>query len=99
MQVPGNEEWWNKIQSGEREGDGDLNKDFNRFPNTQHINKMSRRNSYKAVMKNGELVESQNGHLIVTHNLTLNNNQEHVDSDTPLDLSINSPQSNQDDTG
>ena len=41
-------------------------------------------------MKNGELVESQNGHLIVTHNLTLNNNQEHVDSDTPLDLSMKS---------
>ena len=41
-------------------------------------------------MKNGELVESQNGHLIVTHNITLNNNQEHVDSDTPLDLSMKS---------
>ena len=63
-------------------------------------------------MKNGELVESQNGHLIVTHNITLNNNQEHVDSDTPLDLSMksgfkhydtdsvffSSPQSNLDDT-
>ena len=43
MQVPGNEEWGNKIQSGEREGEGGLNKDFTRFPNTQHINKMSRR--------------------------------------------------------
>ena len=41
-------------------------------------------------MKNGELVESKNGHLIVTHNLTLNNNQENMDSDTPLDLSMKS---------
>jgi len=51
---------------------------------------LPREGSYKAVMKNGELVESKYGHLIVTHNLTLNNNQENMDSDTPLDLSMKS---------
>merc|ERR1719187_3050025 len=49
---------------------------------------MSRRNSYKAVMKNGELVESPTGHLIVTHNISFNNNQEYVGSERPLDLSM-----------
>jgi len=49
---------------------------------------MLRRNSYKAVMKNGELVESQTGHLIVTHNISFNNNQEYVGSECPLDLSM-----------
>ena len=44
------------------------------------------RNSFKAVIKNGELVESKNGHLIVTHN----NNQENLVTDTPLDLSMKS---------
>merc|ERR1712179_618934 len=75
-----------------RKGEGPLmNADTYRFSNTEHVNKMmSRRNSYKAVMKNGELVESKNGHLIVTHNLPLNNNQEYMDSDTPLDLSMKS---------
>merc|ERR1719158_2287106 len=49
---------------------------------------MLRRNSYKAVMKNGELVESQTGHLIVTHNISFNNNQQYVGSECPLDMSM-----------
>jgi len=93
MQVPGTEQWVNKLLPGEsRKGEGPLmNADTYRFSNTEHVNKMmSRRNSYKAVMKNGELVESKNGHLIVTHNLPLNNNQESLYSDIPLDLSMKS---------
>ena len=33
------------------------------------------RNSYKAVMNNGELVEVKNGYLLVTHNIVTNNGQ------------------------
>jgi len=40
--------------------------------------------SFKAVMKNGELVEADNGHLIVTHNIM----QVYMDNDSPLDLSM-----------
>ena len=38
------------------------------------------RNSYKAVIKNGELEDVENGYLIVTHNIVTN---------SPLNLSIN----------
>jgi len=87
MQVPGTQQWGNKLLTGE----GPWNADSYEICYTEHVNKiMSRRSSYKAVMKNGELVESKNGHLIVTHNITLNNNQETLDSDTPLDLSMKS---------
>jgi len=84
MHVPVTEQCYTKLLPGEEwKGEGPLN--------AEHVNKiMSRRNSYKAVMKNGALVESKNGHLIVTHNITLNNNQENLDSDTPLDLSMKS---------
>merc|ERR1719369_143010 len=92
MQVLGTEQWGMKLPPKEgRKGEGALDADILKISNTEHVNNMMfRRNSYKAVMKNGELVESKNGHLIVTHNLTLNNNQENMDSDTPLDLSMKS---------
>jgi len=53
-----------------------------------------RRTSYKAVMKNGELVEAENGYLIVTHNIMTHNAQvvtpktPSVVNDSPLNLSM-----------
>jgi len=92
MQVPGTEQWGSKLLPVEEmTGVRPFYEDIYKISNTEHVNKMmSRRNSYKAVMKNGELVESKNGHLIVTHNLPLNNNQESLYSDIPLDLSMKS---------
>merc|ERR1719186_724853 len=53
------------------------------------------RNSYRAVMKNGELVEAKDGYLMVTHNnMVVNTVQAPMDlsntftKDTPLNLSV-----------
>merc|ERR1719186_649271 len=53
------------------------------------------RNSYRAVMRNGELVEAEDGYLMVTHtNMVVNSVQAPLDmsntatKDTPLNLSL-----------
>eukprot|EP00092_Neocalanus_flemingeri_P098202 GFUD01125217.1.p1 GENE.GFUD01125217.1~~GFUD01125217.1.p1 ORF type:complete len:441 (-),score=134.21 GFUD01125217.1:58-1194(-) len=57
--------------------------------------RITRRKSYRAVMRNGELVEDENGYLVVTHNyVVLSNVQAPVDMsntssiDSPLNLSV-----------
>jgi len=78
MQVP---QWWRKSMSGQ--GTGEVLVRCVKSDDGM-MNKTLRRNSYKAVMKNGELVEAENGHLIVTtHNI-----QAYMDNDSPLDLSM-----------
>jgi len=57
--------------------------------------RMTRRSSYKAVMRNGELVEAEDGYLMVTHNVVnTGHGQAPVDmsktskQDSPLNLSV-----------